>query len=309
MNKMFKMKVGGLMAVGLALSFMAAACGNGGKAQADGIQGADNDTAGTSVVSDAGELKGGEADEDPAGGATGGNADGTTGGATEGNADGTTGGAAGGNADGTTGEAAGGNADGTAGGAAGGNAGGTASGWQAAYAGYISGLAAEGDGGAAPSVVQFAFVDEDDIPEMAVYLTEGGTSYNFCTYNDGQLKVLGEDVPYFITLNILPKENRFVYTFSKGRNREDALGHISSGEMKIEPYGTMDRKDDTPVCTWQDAEVSEEEYLNNISGLLDGRDAGVVVGMVRDGEAVDNEQFFTVDGALAYLNGDGQTAG
>jgi hypothetical protein len=152
-------------------------------------------------------------------------------------------------------------------------------------------------------------VDEDDIPEMAVYLTEGGTSYNFCTYNDGQLKVLGEDVPYFITLNILPKENRFVYTFSKGRNREDALGHISSGEMKIEPYGTMDRKDDTPVCTWQDAEVSEEEYLNNISGLLDGRDAGVVVGMVRDGEAVDNEQFFTVDGALAYLNGDGQTAG
>jgi hypothetical protein len=285
MNKMFKMKVGGLMAVGLALSFMAAACGNGGKAQADGIQGADNDTAGTSVVSDAGELKGGEADEDPAGGATGGNADGTTG------------------------EAAGGNADGTAGGAAGGNAGGTASGWQAAYAGYISGLAAEGDGGAAPSVVQFAFVDEDDIPEMAVYLTEGGTSYNFCTYNDGQLKVLGEDVPYFITLNILPKENRFVYTFSKGRNREDALGHISSGEMKIEPYGTMDRKDDTPVCTWQDAEVSEEEYLNNISGLLDGRDAGVVVGMVRDGEAVDNEQFFTVDGALAYLNGDGQTAG
>lgn len=178
---------------------------------------------------------------------------------------------------------------------------GTDDGWKAAYAEFIKTLMAQDDEYLKPNVIQFALVDEDDIPEMAVYFTKDGTSYTFCTYSDGQVKVLGEDVPYYITLNIVSKENRFVYTFSKGRTREDALGSISSGAIKVEPFGTVDRKDDTATYFWQEAEVSEEEYLQNVSALLEGADADTTVGMARHDEDVDNTQFFTVDGALAYL--------
>ena len=87
-------------------------------------------------------------------------------------------------------------------------------GWRAAYASVISGLKAAGEEDQMPNIIQFAFVDEDDVPEMAVYFTEEGTNYSFYTYSEGEVKQLGDDIPYFITLNILSKENKFVYSFS-----------------------------------------------------------------------------------------------
>ena len=177
-------------------------------------------------------------------------------------------------------------------------------GWRAAYASVISGLKAAGEEDQMPNIIQFAFVDEDDVPEMAVYFTEEGTNYSFYTYSEGEVKQLGDDIPYFITLNILSKENKFVYSFSKGRYREDAFGSISSGKMDIVPYGVEDRKEeDASVFTWLDEEVTEEEYHEKVSGLLDGREADTIIGMARHSEDADNKQFFTVDDAIAYLAG------
>ena len=177
-------------------------------------------------------------------------------------------------------------------------------GWRAAYASVISGLKAAGEEDQMPNIIQFAFVDEDDVPEMAVYFTEEGTNYSFYTYSEGEVKQLGDDIPYFITLNILSKENKFVYSFSKGRYREDAFGSISSGKMDIVPYGVEDRKEeDASVFTWLDEEVTEEEYHEKVSGLLDGREADTIIGTARHSEDADNKQFFTVDDAIAYLAG------
>ena len=177
-------------------------------------------------------------------------------------------------------------------------------GWRAAYASVISGLKAAGEEDQMPNIIQFAFVDEDDVPEMAVYFTEEGTNYSFYTYSEGEVKQLGDDIPYFITLNILSKENKFVYSFSKGRYREDAFGSISSGKMDIVPYGVEDRKEeDASVFTWLDEEVTEEVYHEKVSGLLDGREADTIIGTARHSEDADNKQFFTVDDAIAYLAG------
>ena len=150
------------------------------------------------------------------------------------------------------------------------------------------------------NIVQFVFIDEDDIPEMAVY-SDTGRTYTLYSYKSDCAQIIRNNSPYYDVLFAVSKKNKCVNIFSKGRWREDTECSIEDGEIAVIEHGRADMHEGNGAFMWDGSIVTEYEYEKKVKALFDGERPDIAVGYCRKKDDIDNVEFWLINDAIDLL--------